>query len=68
MSGHAVLSPSSAERWMTCPGSVVLTEGLEDKGSDAAEEGTAAHELAERILSGKLPESAPADMAPEDFV
>lgn len=52
MSGHAKLSPSSAERWMTCPGSVALCEGREDKSSAAAEEGTAAHELAERILYG----------------
>ena len=49
---HARLSPSSAERWMTCPGSVKLAEGIEDKGSKYAAEGTAAHELAERILKG----------------
>ncbi len=49
---HARLSPSSAERWMTCPGSVAASEGIEDKGSDYAAEGTAAHELAEKILLG----------------
>jgi hypothetical protein len=50
---HARLSPSSAERWMTCPGSVKLAEGIEDTGSSYADEGTAAHEMAERILNGE---------------
>jgi hypothetical protein len=54
---HARLSPSSAERWMTCPGSVKLSEGIEDTGSKYAAEGTAAHEMAERILKGAHPES-----------
>ena len=54
---HARLSPSSAERWMTCPGSVKLAEGIEDGGSKYAAEGTAAHELAERILKGAVPQS-----------
>ena len=49
---HAKLSPSSAERWMSCPGSVALNEGKDDKGSSYAAEGTAAHELAEKILRG----------------
>ena len=49
---HAKLSPSSAERWMSCPGSVALNEGKDDKGSSYAAEGTAAHELAEKILCG----------------
>lgn len=50
---HARLSPSSAKRWMTCPGSVKLTDGLVDEGSEHAAEGTAAHEMAERILKGE---------------
>jgi hypothetical protein len=49
---HARLSPSSAERWMTCAGSVPLSDGVVDEGSDFAAEGTAAHELAEKILLG----------------
>ena len=48
---HAVLSPSSAERWMTCAGSVVLSEGIEDKGSVYAAEGTAAHDVAAMCLA-----------------
>ena len=52
MTAHAKLSPSSAVRWMTCPGSVALCEGLTDAGSSFAAEGTAAHYMAEKILAG----------------
>jgi hypothetical protein len=47
---HAKLSPSSAERWMSCPGSVVLSEGMPEQTSKFAEEGTKAHGIAEAIL------------------
>ena len=50
MAIHAKLSASGAHRWMACPGSVSAEEGLPNTTSDAAEEGTAAHELAERCL------------------
>lgn len=46
MAGHAILSPSSAKRWMTCPGSVILSEGIKEESSKFADEGTAAHYLA----------------------
>lgn len=49
--GHARLSPSAASRWMTCPGSVVLSEGIADTSSEFADEGTAAHYLAAVCLS-----------------
>jgi len=55
---HARLSPSSAKRWLMCPGSVPLSEGIPDRTTDYAAEGTAAHELAERCLRNRLdPES-----------
>jgi Protein of unknown function (DUF2800) len=50
MAKHAILGPSSAERWMTCAGSVALSEGLKDEGSEYADEGTAAHFLAAHCL------------------
>lgn len=50
---HAKLSPSSAVRWMTCPGSVVLSEGVEEETSKYAAEGTLAHALAESMLKGE---------------
>ena len=43
MTVHAELGPSSAERWMTCPGSVTLSRGIKDSGSDNANEGTMMH-------------------------
>ena len=47
---HARLSPSGAHRWMACPGSVVLEDGLPDEGSFYADEGSAAHQLATYCL------------------
>ena len=51
---HALLSPSIAHRWMACPGSVALTRDLPDTSSDFADEGTVAHEVAARCLTGKV--------------
>jgi hypothetical protein len=48
--GHAILSPSSAHRWVACPGSVVLEEGRPRSSSKYAAEGTAAHEVAAACL------------------
>ncbi len=50
MSKHSSLGASSSHRWMACPGSVNLSEGMPRKGSIYADEGTAAHELAARCL------------------
>jgi hypothetical protein len=47
---HATLGASSASRWIACPGSVQLSEGIPAQTSDFAREGTAAHELAEACL------------------
>ena len=51
---HAKLSASSSHRWLACPPSVNLCERYEDKGSDYAAEGTAAHELCEHKLKMAL--------------
>ena len=50
MSGHALFSPSSAERFMTCPASVKRSEGIPDTPSKYATEGTNAHDHAKEVL------------------
>lgn len=52
--GHAILSASSADRWLHCPPSARLCEIYEDKGSDYAAEGTDAHALCEYKLRKAL--------------
>lgn len=47
---HALLSASSAHRWLYCTPSAKLEEQFPDTTSDAAAEGTVAHELAELKL------------------
>ncbi len=47
---HALLSASSAHRWLNCPPSAKAVEGAADAPSDAALQGTAAHVLAEHKL------------------
>jgi len=51
MSGHALLSPSGASRWMACPPSARLEERFPESASSYAEEGTLAHALAEAVSS-----------------
>ena len=49
---HAPLSPSAADRWFTCPGSIVLSKGMPERSSEFAKEGTLAHSVAEAMLNG----------------
>ena len=51
---HALLSASGAHRWLACPPSATLEAGLPDSSSQAAEQGTAAHALAEWKLRRAL--------------
>ena len=54
MSEHALLSASSASRWMACPPSALLNAKEPDQTSDYAEEGTEAHKLCEYKLKQNL--------------
>lgn len=51
---HALLSPSSSHRWLSCTPSAVLETEFENKSSNAAEEGTAFHALCEHKLKKAL--------------
>lgn len=51
---HAKLSASGASRWATCPGSVQMENGIPDKESVYAQEGTLAHEMSELKLKHYL--------------
>lgn len=51
---HALLSASGAHRWLACPPSATLEAGLPESSSQAAEQGTAAHALAEWKLRRAL--------------
>jgi len=50
LTAHAKLSPSGAETWMNCAGSVAAQEGLPDDTSEFAAEGTFAHHISELCL------------------
>lgn len=51
---HAVLSPSSAHRWLSCTPSARLEQQFPDESGDAAREGTVAHALGELLLRDAL--------------
>ena len=54
---HARLSPSAAARWINCPGSIRLSEQVPPApSSEYADEGTAAHALAELKLRAEIHE------------
>lgn len=57
-SQHAVLSASSSHRWLACPGSINMCKGIPPTTSSYADEGTAAHALAEICLGNKVDKAA----------
>ena len=54
MAQHAILSASSASRWLACPPSSRLEQNYENKTSSFAAEGTLAHDLGELTLLKEL--------------
>jgi hypothetical protein len=56
---HALLSASSAHRWLECPASAVAAEAYPPQDTTFTQEGTLAHEVAEWVASGKS-ENGPA--------
>lgn len=54
MSKHALLSPSSAHRWLVCTPSARLESQYPDTAGESAKEGTFAHRLAELMLKRYL--------------
>lgn len=49
---HALLSASSAHRWLECPPSAVAAEKYPDQDTEFTREGTLAHEVAETVAHG----------------
>ena len=48
---HVKLAPSASHRWIECPGSIALTEGIEEEDSVYAREGSFAHAVAAHCLA-----------------
>ncbi len=60
---HARLAPSASERWTSCTASVEACGETRSESSVYSDEGTEAHDWAEKVLSGKTQ----IDEVPEDF-
>jgi hypothetical protein len=56
---HAPLAPSSAHRWMHCPGSVTLSLGKPDGDNEFTREGTMLHEIIAQLVRDRV--------RPDDF-
>ncbi len=54
---HDKYGCSTAARWIACPGSIAMCEGMPDTPSAYANEGTVAHEICAAVLQGQaMPE------------
>ena len=51
---HALLSASSAHRWLECPPSAVANEAYPNQDTSFTQEGTLAHEVAEVVARAQL--------------
>lgn len=61
MSKHALLSPSSAHRWLNCPLAPRLEAQLPEKTSEYAMEGTTAHSVCEIAAKKHFKKAKPAE-------
>lgn len=62
---HALLSASSAARWLACPPSAIAAEAYPNEGTDFTREGTLAHEVAEITARGIVPDTLPEGVTAE---
>lgn len=51
---HALFAPSASHRWIPCPASIKMSEGVEETTSSYAHEGTVCHEIAAKCLKENL--------------
>lgn len=59
---HAFLAPSSAARWVVCPGSAAMEARYPEQGDkDAAADGTACHWVMQQLFDGWAPDQLLAD-------
>ena len=65
-SKHAVLSASSSHRWLHCSPSARLEQDFDDRRSEAAAEGSAAHALCEHKLRRALKMQSKKPVSPYD--
>ncbi len=63
---HALLSASSSHRWLNCSPSARLEQEFEDRETDAAAEGSAAHALCEHKLRRALKMQSWKPLSPYD--
>lgn len=63
---HAILSASSSHRWLNCTPSARLELEFEDRETEAAAEGTAAHALCEHKLKRALRQRSKKPSSPYD--
>lgn len=65
---HALLSASSAHRWLACPASAVAAEKYPNVETDFTREGTLAHEVAEWVASGRSKNGGALEKGQDDGV
>lgn len=56
---HALLSASSAHRWLACPPSAVAAEAYPQQDTEFTREGTLAHEVAELVARNRIMTAEP---------